>query len=85
MRWAIQFCPDPAETVLQVQACPFTSCAPHRRGPDRGAGPVGDVSSLFTVGGVLFGAGVVQVPAWARRRRRQFEDIASRLSRAIRS
>jgi hypothetical protein len=48
-------------------------------------GAVGDVGTLFTVGGVLFGVGVVQVPAWARRRRQQFENIARRLSEAVRS
>jgi len=37
------------------------------------------------IGGALFGAGLLQIPAWARRRREQFERIAERLRNAIRS
>jgi hypothetical protein len=37
------------------------------------------------LGASLFGAGVLQVPAWGRRRREQFERIAERLRDAIRS
>ena len=45
----------------------------------------GDVAPLLTVGAALFGAGVLQVPGWARRRREQFERIAQRLREAVRS
>jgi hypothetical protein len=48
-------------------------------------GDVGDIAPILTVGAALFGAGVVQVPAWARRRRQQFERIAERLRDAIRA
>jgi hypothetical protein len=45
----------------------------------------GDVTPLLTIGAALFGAGVLQVPGWARRRREQFERIAQRLRDAVRS
>jgi hypothetical protein len=45
----------------------------------------GDAASLVAIGAGLFGAGVLQVPGWARRRRQQFERIAERLKDAIRS
>ena len=48
-------------------------------------GDVGDIAPILTVGAALFGAGVLQVPAWARRRRQQFERIAERLRDAIRA
>lgn len=47
--------------------------------------PAGDLTPVLTVGAALFGAGVLQVPAWARRRREQFDRIAERLRNAIRS
>jgi hypothetical protein len=47
-------------------------------------GDVGDITPLLTIGAALFGAGALQVPAWARRRRQQFERIAERLRDAIR-
>jgi hypothetical protein len=43
----------------------------------------GDITTLLTVGAALFGAGVLQVPYWARRRREQFDRIAERLRDAI--
>lgn len=46
---------------------------------------VGDVVSITTIGAALFGAGLLQIPAWARRRREQFARIAERLKNAIRS
>lgn len=46
---------------------------------------VGDVVSLATIGAGLFGAGVLQIPAWARRRREQFARIAERLKAAVHS
>jgi hypothetical protein len=46
---------------------------------------VGDVVSLTTIGVGLFGAGALQIPAWARRRREQFKRIAERLKNAIHS
>jgi hypothetical protein len=48
-------------------------------------GDIGDITPILTIGAALFGAGVLQVPAWARRRRQQFERIAERLRDAIRS
>jgi hypothetical protein len=45
----------------------------------------GDATTLLAIGAGLFGAGLLQVPAWARRRREQFERIAGRLRDAIRS
>lgn len=48
-------------------------------------GDIRDITPILTVGAGLFGAGVLQVPAWARRRRQQFERIAERLRDAIRS
>jgi hypothetical protein len=42
------------------------------------------VQPVLYVGVALFGAGVLQVPAWARRRREQFDRIADRLRDAIR-
>ena len=48
-------------------------------------GDIADITPILTVGAGLFGAGVLQVPAWARRRRQQFERIAERLRDAIRS
>lgn len=45
----------------------------------------GDLTPVLTIGAGLFGAGVLQIPAWARRRRQQFEHIAERLRHAIRS
>jgi hypothetical protein len=45
----------------------------------------GDAASLLAIGAGLFGVGILQVPAWARRRRQQFERIAERLRDAIRS
>jgi hypothetical protein len=47
--------------------------------------PAGDLTPVLTIGAALFGAGVLQVPAWARRRREQFDRIAERLRDAIRS
>ena len=47
--------------------------------------PADGFTGLLTVGATLFGAGVVQVPLWARRRREQFDRIAERLRHAIRS
>lgn len=48
-------------------------------------GDVPDLAPMITIGAALFGAGVLQVPAWARRRREQFDRIAERLRDAIRS
>jgi hypothetical protein len=48
-------------------------------------GDISDLTPVLTIGVALFGAGVLQVPAWARRRREQFERIAERLRDAIRS
>lgn len=48
-------------------------------------GDVADITPVLTIGAGLFGAGALQVPAWARRRRQQFERIAERLRDAIRS
>ena len=48
-------------------------------------GDIRDITPILTIGAALFGAGVLQVPAWARRRRQQFERIAERLRDAIRS
>jgi hypothetical protein len=48
-------------------------------------GDIRDLTPVLTIGAALFGAGVLQVPAWARRRRQQFERIAERLRDAIRS
>jgi hypothetical protein len=45
----------------------------------------GDAPALLAIGAGLFGAGLLQVPAWARRRGEQFERIARRLRDAIRS
>lgn len=46
---------------------------------------VGDMVSVTTIGAGLFGAGLLQIPAWARRRREQFARLAERLKNAIRS
>ena len=46
---------------------------------------VGDVLSMATIGAGLFGVGLLQIPAWARRRREQFARLAERLKSAIRS
>lgn len=48
-------------------------------------GLVADLTPVLTIGVALFGAGVLQIPAWARRRREQFDRIAERLSGAIHS
>jgi hypothetical protein len=48
-------------------------------------GDMGDMVPMFTIGAGLFGAGLIQLPAWARRRREQFDRIAERLRDAIRS
>jgi hypothetical protein len=45
---------------------------------------VADFGPVLTIGVAMFGAGVLQIPAWARRRREQFERIAQRLSDAVR-
>lgn len=47
-------------------------------------GDVNDFLPMLAVGGGLFGAGVLQIPAWARRRREQFDRIAESLRDAIR-
>lgn len=44
----------------------------------------GDVTPLLPIGAAVFGVGVLQVPAWARRRREQFDRIAERLRDTIR-
>lgn len=44
-------------------------------------GDVADLTPMLAIGVALFGAGVLQVPAWARRRRQQFDRIAERLKR----
>jgi hypothetical protein len=49
------------------------------------SGDVADLVPVLAIGAGLFGAGVLQIPAWARRRRQQFERIAERLNDAIRS
>lgn len=49
------------------------------------SGDVADMSRILMIGAGLFGAGALQVPAWARRRRQQFERITERLRDAIRS
>jgi hypothetical protein len=49
------------------------------------SGDVADLVPVLAIGTGLFGAGVLQIPAWARRRRQQFERIAERLNDAIRS
>lgn len=46
-------------------------------------GDVADITPVLTIGAGLFGAGLLQVPAWARRRRQQFERIAEHLRDAI--
>lgn len=46
-------------------------------------GDVADLIPVLTIGAALFGAGILQVPAWARRRREQFDRIAERLRDAI--
>jgi hypothetical protein len=46
---------------------------------------VGDVVSITTIGAGIFGAGLLQIPVWARRRREQFARLAERLKNAIRS
>ena len=47
-------------------------------------GAVGDgIPALLTVGATLFGAGALQIPLWARRRREQFDRIAERLTSSI--
>jgi hypothetical protein len=48
-----------------------------------GAGAA-EMAPLLTIGAALFGAGVLQLPAWARRRREQFDRIAGRLRSTIR-
>lgn len=48
-------------------------------------GDIADLTPILSVGAGLFGAGVFQVPAWARRRREQFERIAERLRAAVRA
>lgn len=48
-------------------------------------GHAADFTPILAIGAGLFGAGVLQVPAWARRRREQFERIAERLRAAIRA
>lgn len=48
-------------------------------------GDYGSITPLLTVGASLFGAGVLQVRPWARRRREQFDRIAERLRDAIRT
>jgi hypothetical protein len=48
-------------------------------------GDVTDLTPIMILGAGLFGAGALQVPAWARRRRQQFERIAERLKDVIRS
>lgn len=45
---------------------------------------VGEVVSLAFIGAGLFSAGMLQIPAWARRRREQFARLAERLKSAIR-
>jgi hypothetical protein len=44
-----------------------------------------DIGMLSTIGIGLFGAGALQLPGWARLRRRQMEDIAKRLMHAVSS
>jgi hypothetical protein len=46
-------------------------------------GDVADITPMIAIGAALFGAGVLQVPAWARRRREQFDRIAERLKGVI--
>jgi hypothetical protein len=48
-------------------------------------GDIADITPVITIGVALFGVGVLQVPAWARRRREQFDRIAERLRDAIRA
>lgn len=47
--------------------------------------PVGDVTPLLPIGAALFGAGALQIPVWAKRRREQFDRIAERLGNTISS
>jgi hypothetical protein len=48
-------------------------------------GDVADIIPVLAIGAGLFGAGVLQVPGWARRRREQFDRIAERLRDAMRA
>lgn len=50
-----------------------------------GPGDFTDTLPMLGIGAGLFSAGMIQVPAWARRRREQFDRIAERLKAAIRS
>lgn len=47
-------------------------------------GDVGDLTPVLTIGLGVFGAGLIQIPAWARRRREQFRRIAERLAGTVR-
>lgn len=48
-------------------------------------GDIAEMTPVLTIGVALFGVGVLQLPAWARRRREQFDRIAERLGNVIRT
>ena len=66
--------------VIMVGMGAVMAAAAAIKGTVGDTGLMNSVSTLLVTGSVLFGAGAIMLPGWARRRRQQMDEIADRVS-----